>query len=149
MSLPADGDEEEELPEIGDAAAELGLEVRQAQNLLIVLTTMGGAQPVASIAGLRRVARGRRYDRRRQHSADHLPGQSPRRKAAQGAHGERSLPNSSSNSPRVAVAGVSGYAGAELARILLHHPRLSTAPVFLGREGAEETLASDRHPSRS
>jgi N-acetyl-gamma-glutamyl-phosphate reductase len=43
----------------------------------------------------------------------------------------------------VAVLGVSGYAGAELARLLLRHPRLAgKAPVFLGRaEGAPEPLA--------
>lgn len=36
--------------------------------------------------------------------------------------------------PVIAVAGVSGYAGAELARLLLHHPRLQgPAPIFLGR----------------
>jgi N-acetyl-gamma-glutamyl-phosphate reductase len=57
------------------------------------------------------------------------------------------LPNASSNSLRVAVAGVTGYAGAELARLLLHHPRLSAPPVFLGREGAEETVRLvDIHP---
>ena len=39
-----------------------------------------------------------------------------------------------STPPRIAVVGVSGYAGAELARLLLRHPRLSqTPPVFLGR----------------
>ncbi|HZQ42946.1 MAG TPA: N-acetyl-gamma-glutamyl-phosphate reductase [Acidobacteriaceae bacterium] len=54
------------------------------------------------------------------------------------------------NDLRVAVAGVTGYAGAELARLLLHHPRLSTPPVFLGREGAEETLRlTDIHPTLS
>jgi N-acetyl-gamma-glutamyl-phosphate reductase len=53
-----------------------------------------------------------------------------------------------SNSLRVAVAGVTGYAGAELSRILLHHPRLSMPPVFLGREGAEESLRLvDIHPA--
>ena len=58
------------------------------------------------------------------------------------------MPNASSNSLRVAVAGVTGYAGAELARILLHHPRLSTPPLFLGREGAEETpRLIDLHPA--
>jgi transcriptional regulator of arginine metabolism len=41
-------DEEEDLPEIGDVLHNFGLEVRQAQNLLIVLTTMGGAQPIAA-----------------------------------------------------------------------------------------------------
>jgi N-acetyl-gamma-glutamyl-phosphate reductase len=35
---------------------------------------------------------------------------------------------------QTAVIGVTGYAGAELARLLLHHPRLKSAPpVFAGR----------------
>ena len=35
---------------------------------------------------------------------------------------------------RTAVAGVGGYAGGELARLLLAHPRLAdTKPIFLGR----------------
>jgi len=35
---------------------------------------------------------------------------------------------------RTAIAGVSGYAGGELARLLLHHPRFAdTQPLFLGR----------------
>ena len=35
---------------------------------------------------------------------------------------------------QTAVVGVTGYAGAELARLLLHHPRLkSKPPVFAGR----------------
>jgi N-acetyl-gamma-glutamyl-phosphate reductase len=35
---------------------------------------------------------------------------------------------------QTAVVGVTGYAGAELARLLLHHPRLKDAPpVFVGR----------------
>ncbi len=39
---------------------------------------------------------------------------------------------------RTAVAGVTGYAGAELARLLLAHPRLEdTPPIFLGRMGAD------------
>lgn len=38
---------------------------------------------------------------------------------------------------RTAIAGVSGYAGAELARLLLAHPRLQgEAPLFLGRMDA-------------
>ncbi len=48
-----------------------------------------------------------------------------------------------------AVAGVTGYAGAELARLLLAHPRLAgTPPVFLGRMGAEADGATlyDLHP---
>ncbi len=44
-----------------------------------------------------------------------------------------------SAAPRIAVAGVSGYAGAELARLLLGHPRLvEAAPTFLGRPDAAQ-----------
>jgi len=39
-----------------------------------------------------------------------------------------------SDTVQTAVIGVTGYAGAELARLLLHHPRLrGRAPVFAGR----------------
>jgi N-acetyl-gamma-glutamyl-phosphate reductase len=45
--------------------------------------------------------------------------------------------------PRVAVAGVSGYAGGELARLLLRHPGMNgTAPLFLGRGGETATEAT-------
>ncbi|HUV70815.1 MAG TPA: N-acetyl-gamma-glutamyl-phosphate reductase [Terracidiphilus sp.] len=40
---------------------------------------------------------------------------------------------------QTAVVGVTGYAGAELARLLLHHPRLKgTPPVFAGRVDAQD-----------
>jgi N-acetyl-gamma-glutamyl-phosphate reductase len=40
---------------------------------------------------------------------------------------------------QTAVVGVTGYAGAELARLLLHHPRLKgKAPVFAGRVDAKD-----------
>jgi N-acetyl-gamma-glutamyl-phosphate reductase len=43
-----------------------------------------------------------------------------------------------SSTVQTAVVGVTGYAGAELARLLLHHPRLrSTPPVFAGRVDAK------------
>jgi N-acetyl-gamma-glutamyl-phosphate reductase len=51
--------------------------------------------------------------------------------------------------PRVAVAGVSGYAGAELARVLLHHPRFPEPPLFLGRErehSNQPTSLAQLHP---
>jgi N-acetyl-gamma-glutamyl-phosphate reductase len=53
--------------------------------------------------------------------------------------------------PRIAVAGVGGYAGGELARLLLHHPRLlGASPSFLGRadeaEAAVSTHLEDLHP---
>lgn len=41
-----------------------------------------------------------------------------------------------SRAPKVAIAGVSGYAGGELARLLLRHPGMDgTAPMLLGRAG--------------
>lgn len=52
------------------------------------------------------------------------------------------------DSVQTAVLGVSGYAGMELARLLLHHPRLKgRAPVFLGRpEAAEDASLTALHP---
>jgi N-acetyl-gamma-glutamyl-phosphate reductase len=48
---------------------------------------------------------------------------------------------------KTAVAGVSGYAGMELARLLLRHPHLRDAPVFLGRPGEDaHALLSELHP---
>jgi N-acetyl-gamma-glutamyl-phosphate reductase len=59
--------------------------------------------------------------------------------------------SSSANSLRVAVAGVTGYAGAELARLLLDHPRFASAPpLFLGREGGDQAVRlTDIHPQLS
>jgi N-acetyl-gamma-glutamyl-phosphate reductase len=48
---------------------------------------------------------------------------------------------------RTAVAGVGGYSGGELARLLLAHPRLqATKPLFLGREDAAAVPLEDVHP---
>jgi N-acetyl-gamma-glutamyl-phosphate reductase len=59
--------------------------------------------------------------------------------------------NAPARAPRTAIAGVSGYAGGELARLLLHHPRLNAAtPTFFGRAGEAEvgpsTYLEDLHP---
>ena len=44
---------------------------------------------------------------------------------------------------RTAMAGVGGYAGGELARLLLGHPRLrQTPPLFLGRNGEKTSSGS-------
>ena len=51
--------------------------------------------------------------------------------------------------PRIAVVGVSGYAGGELARLLLRHPNLAdTRPTFLGRSGdsGTTTYLEELHP---
>ena len=48
---------------------------------------------------------------------------------------------------RTAVAGVGGYSGGELARLLLAHPRLQgTPPLFLGREDAQSVPLEQVHP---
>ena len=61
--------------------------------------------------------------------------------------------NSVNRSLRTAVVGVSGYAGGELARLLLRHPQLtSTPPVFLGRMGEPEAhppALTQLHPELS
>lgn len=56
--------------------------------------------------------------------------------------------------PRVAIAGVSGYSGEELARILLRHPRFTAAPpIFLGRAAevaaGEPVWLENLHPQLS
>src|ERR1700761_8814658 len=52
----------------------------------------------------------------------------------------------STKSIQTAIAGVSGYAGMELARILLHHPALKgKPPVFVGRD-PEPLRLTDLHP---
>ena len=42
------GDDDDSLPGIRDVLSGFGLEVRQAINLLVVITTTGGAQPIAA-----------------------------------------------------------------------------------------------------
>jgi transcriptional regulator of arginine metabolism len=46
--IPADAEEEEELPGIDEVLHSFGLEVKQAMNQLVLFTTNGGAQPVAA-----------------------------------------------------------------------------------------------------
>ena len=47
-SLPAAPVNEDELPGIRDVLRSFGLEVRQAINLLVLITVTGGAQPIAA-----------------------------------------------------------------------------------------------------
>ena len=54
---------------------------------------------------------------------------------------------------QTAVVGVGGYSGMELARLLLHHPRLKAKPpVFAGRSDALAGRLADaahRNPSKA
>ena len=47
-ALPAGAVEDDDQPGIDDVMENFGLEVRQAQNLLVLVTTTGSAQPVAA-----------------------------------------------------------------------------------------------------
>ncbi len=50
-ALPSNGngrDEDDDQPSLEEVLRSFGLKVKQAQNLLVVVTTMGGAQPVAA-----------------------------------------------------------------------------------------------------
>ena len=47
-ALPEDGDEEDDMPGIRETLSNFGMEVKQAQNLLVLITVMGSAQPVAA-----------------------------------------------------------------------------------------------------
>jgi transcriptional regulator of arginine metabolism len=48
-SLPSNGDSDQDsLPQIREVLQSFGLEVRQAINLLVLMTTTGGAQPIAA-----------------------------------------------------------------------------------------------------
>jgi transcriptional regulator of arginine metabolism len=47
-ALPAHNIDDEDMPGIEDVLGNFGLEVRQAQNLLVLVTTTGSAQPVAA-----------------------------------------------------------------------------------------------------
>jgi len=54
----------------------------------------------------------------------------------------------SPHTPKTAVAGVTGYAGGELVRLLLRHPGMAgSAPLFLGRAGeTSSTTIETIHP---
>jgi transcriptional regulator of arginine metabolism len=47
-ALPGGIEEDDDLPGIAETLRNYGLEVKQAQNLLIVITATGSAQPVAA-----------------------------------------------------------------------------------------------------
>ena len=52
-----------------------------------------------------------------------------------------------SNQIQTAVIGVGGYAGMELARLLLHHPKLQDIPpLFFGRAGSNPESLVSLHP---
>lgn len=66
-------------------------------------------------------------------------------RAASSPGPERSASNAAPSQPQTAVVGVSGYAGGELARLLLGHPRLAgCAPIFFGRPESEGPSATER-----
>ena len=114
----------------------LGLRVRQAMNQVVVGTVMGGAQPVAAALdyeGWPEVVGTVAGD-------DTVLVICPDTRRA-GGSGSAAKDDAGvmKETVQTAVVGVTGYAGAELARLLLHHPRLKgKPPVFAGRVDAKD-----------
>src|ERR1700677_1159352 len=77
-----------------------------------------------------------RHHRRGRHGFDHLRGFAGCERSRSAAKDDARNMN---KTVKTAVVGVTGYAGAELARLLLHHPRLkNNPPVFAGRVDAKD-----------
>src|SRR5580698_4401806 len=47
-AMPNNGSDDDDLPQLADVLQNFGLRARQAQNQVVVLTILGGAQPVAA-----------------------------------------------------------------------------------------------------
>ena len=60
-------------PSLKEMIDSFGLRVRQAMNQVVIVTAMGGAQPVAAAHGPRGMAGGRWHARRRRYGAGDLP----------------------------------------------------------------------------
>src|ERR1035441_9632244 len=74
--------------------------------------------------------------RRRPCGADHLSCPAPGGRSGDPAEEDAGI---MTDKLQTAVLGVTGYAGAELARLLLRHPRLKgKPPVFAGRMDAKD-----------
>src|SRR5271165_1467249 len=82
------------------------------------------------------MGRGGRHYRRGRYRPRHLPRHQTRLRCRSTAE---DISRIMTSSIQTALVGVTGYAGAELARLLLHHPRLKGAPpVFAGRVDAKD-----------
>ena len=106
------------------------LDIRPAQNMLVLKTPPGGAQPLAAAVDAERW----------KEVAGTLAGDdtvlviTPSR-SARGCGAKARGGNAPMNDPlRVAVVGATGYAGFELARLLLRHPQIEK-PTFYLRDG--------------
>src|ERR1017187_857012 len=87
---------------------------------------------------------------RRRHRACDLPRCSPGKRSGSAAKDDAGV---MTRTVKTAVVGVTGYAGAELARLLLRHPRLKgMPPVFAGRVDEKDAARggvplAEIHPS--
>ena len=111
--------------------------MRPAQNLLVVKTIVGSAQPVAAALDEQEWEEVFGNDRRRRRIRIVCPDKDAARKVA--ARIEEMLGLMSAKL-KTAVLGASGYSGLELTRILDRHPRLEK-PVLLRREGGSDGAA--------
>src|ERR1017187_7636228 len=87
---------------------------------------------------------------RRRHGARNLPRHAPGKRSGSAAKDDAGV---MTKTVKTAVVGVTGYAGAELARLLLRHPRLKNdPPVFAGRVDEKDAARggvplAEVHPS--
>ena len=124
------------MPTLARALKEFLLDIRPAQNMLVLKTPPGGAQPLAAAVDAEHW----------KEVAGTLAGDdtvliiSPSRSASQ-RRSEARGGNAPMNDPaRVAVVGATGYAGFELARLLLRHPHIETTDILSARGPRERSL---------
>ncbi len=108
-----------------------GLRVRQAMNQVVLGTRDGRCAAGGRGSGPRGLAGSGRHHCRRRYGSGDLHGRTPRRRSGRPVKDDVGR---MTKTVQTAIVGVTGYAGAELARLLLHHPRLDgKPPVFAGR----------------
>ena len=131
------------LPALARALKEFLLDIRPAQNMLVLKTPPSGAQPLAAAVDAEHW----------KEVAGTLAGDdtvliicSSRSACARDSEAHRGDAPMSDRA-EVAVVGATGYAGFELARLLLRHPHVEK-PTFFLRE-ATRTSAASRNSFRS
>ncbi len=141
------GEAEPALPPVSRLVREFVLEVKAAQNLLVIKTTVGSAQPVAAALD------GQDWEE----AIGTIAGDDTILMVCSDNRGAKVLGRPHSGDARLmasklktAILGATGYSGFELARILLRHPGVET-PVMLQRSGeaAAEANLADMYPAIS
>ena len=124
------------------ALKEFLLDIRPAQNMLVLKTPPGGAQPLAAAVDSEHWKEVAGTLGGRRHGSDHHP-------VANGTCGDSEARGGDApmNDPvRVAVVGATGYAGFELARLLLRHPQIEKPTFYLRDAHANVHCLTELYP---